>query len=776
MRMSFWRFCLSVSACVVLLAGCAGEQLYREGQELVSQGRLEEGVAKMEAAVVAAPNDGRLKVGLINRRAELANRLVAEGQSEQLAVHFDQAEKLYRRALALDAANERARDSLAGLDRARQHAKMVAEAQEALKRGEVDRALRLADSVLAQNQAHPEMLALKRSVEEQRARDAATPPTLSNLYKRPLTLEFRDANVRMIFEAISRTTGISFIVDKDVRQDAKATIYLRQSSLEDAIDLILQSNNLQKKVLSSSSVMVYPATPEKLKEYQDLVVRSFYLTNADVKVTSQLIKTIIKTKDIFIDEKLNFMVIRDTPEAIRLAERLVALHDLGESEVMLEVEVLEVQRTRLQNLGIQFPDQVGLTVLPPSGATTLLLSGLRGINSNRLQASIGATTLNFHLDTGDVNILANPRIRVKNREKAKILIGDRVPVITTTATATGFVSESVQYVDVGLKLDVEPTVSSKDDVSIKVALEVSSIAKQVTTTSGSLAYQIGTRNAATVLKLRDGETQVLAGLISRQESTTANRIPGIGELPIVGRLFGNTKDDSSKSEIILSITPRLIRSTQRLDAFAEEFYSGTETNLRTRPISLQPMKTVGVDTASAGGPSADGASGAPLVNSGAAPAAAAGDGVAGSVDPDKAPTQVSLAWQASTSQAKVGDTVKIGVQLKSDGNLRSLPFQVGFNPAVVRVAEVGEGGFFRQEGAVTSFSHNIDNAQGRVVVGISRSSQAGAKGEGSLATVSFKIIAGGDPGISILAASPIPSVGPPISPSLPQALDLKIGN
>jgi general secretion pathway protein D len=167
---------------------------------------------------------------------------------------------------------------------------------------------------------------------------------------------------------------------------------------------------------------------------------------------------------------------------------------------------------------------------------------------------------------------------VKNKEKARIHIGDRVPVITTTAAATGgFVSESVSYLDVGLKLEVEPLIYLEDEVGIKVGLEVSNIVKEIRQiATGSLTYQIGTRNAATNLRLRDGETQILAGLISREERRSADRVPGLGELPVVGRLFSNTNETRNRTEVVLLITPRLVRSLTRPDAGSVEFAAGTE--------------------------------------------------------------------------------------------------------------------------------------------------------------------------------------------------------
>src|SRR5205823_11766737 len=252
-----------------------------------------------------------------------------------------------------------------------------------------------------------------------------------------------------------------------------------------------------------------------------------------------MIRTLVKTRDVFIDEKINLLVVKDTPAAIRLAERLIAAQDLAEPEVMLEVEVMEVNRTRLLELGIKFPDTLAISVVGAAGTPgTVTLREWRNLSSDMVQLAFTNPLFLFALKQQDgiSNTLANPRIRVKNKEKARIHIGDRVPVITTTAAASGgFVSESVTYLDVGLKLEVEPLISLDDEVGIKVGLEVSNIVREVRgACSNTLTYQVGTRNAATNLRLRDGETQVLAGLISDDDRRTADRVPGLGELPVLG--------------------------------------------------------------------------------------------------------------------------------------------------------------------------------------------------------------------------------------------------
>jgi general secretion pathway protein D len=423
---------------------------------------------------------------------------------------------------------------------------------------------------------------------------------------KPITLELRDVSLRALFDLLGNTTGVTFVLDRDVRTDQRTSIAVRNAGVEEVVQLAALANQLEYKVLNERTVFIYPSTPQKLREHQELIVKAFYLVNADVKQTANMIRTLVKTRDIFFDEKINLLVLKDTPHAIQLAERLVAAQDLAEPEVMLEVEVLEVSTNKLLEIGVRWPDSLGIGVTGAAGVPGQITgTEARNFNSDlvRLTFTDPLFLLTLRQQDGSASVLANPRIRVKNKEKARIHIGDRVPVITTTAAATGgFVSESVNYLDVGLKLEVEPIVYLEDEVGIKVALEVSNIAREIRTAgSNTLTYQIGTRNAATTLRLRDGETQILAGLISDEDRKTADRVPGLGDLPYLGRLFSSTHDNKIKTEIVLLITPRLVRTLVRPEARATEFAAGTEVSTGSpggvsSPIPFPPQPAAPAQT------------------------------------------------------------------------------------------------------------------------------------------------------------------------------------
>ena len=597
-------FCL-ISALIALgLAGCASTGL-NEGRELIATGQAEAGIARLQAGMSKEPDNVELKAYYHTQRERLSSQLLIRAQQDMDAGRFDAAEATLQKVLAIHPENPRAHSMLNNLATARRHQQSLQAASQALAATHPVEAEQAARLILAQSPGHAGALALLQQIQAMRTADELNPRELGAAYRKPITLEFRDAPLKNVFDMIARQSGINFIFDKDVRLDVKATLFARNTPIADAVDMLLMTGQLSKKVVNANTLLIYPDQPLKQKAYQELLVKSFYLGNADAKTTMAMLRTLIKTKDLYVDERLNLLVMRDTPDAIRLAEKIIAVQDLAEPEVMLDVEVLEIKRGRLLDLGVQYPNQFSLLNIPPATSSTIVdgivtnttpaasvltLESLRHITRGDIAVS-PTPAVNFRKDDSDVNILANPRIRVKNREKAKIHIGDKVPVITSNTTSTGVVSESVSYLDVGLKLDVEPSVLMRDDVQIKVGLEVSNIVREIRSNSGTLTYQIGTRNAGTTLRLKDGETQVLAGLISDEDRSTASRIPGLGDLPLLGRLFSSQRDERSKSEIVLLITPRVLRSDATRQPALTEFRGGTENSIGgrlTAPFGSMP--------------------------------------------------------------------------------------------------------------------------------------------------------------------------------------------
>jgi general secretion pathway protein D len=744
------------------LAGCAARQARDNARTQLEAGQYETAVHGLDQAIRQHPEDPELRSVWIRSRSEAQMRLLAQAAVARTQGQWDESEKHLLRAAALDPDSARVRDLLQSLDIERRQAAALTQAEALLVKGLAASALRVTAEGLKPNPRHAGLTALQRKLELQEREKQLTASRSGLAEARPISLDFRDTPIRTVLDLVSRHSGVNFVFDKDIRQDLRVSVYLRQVRVEEALDLLVSTHQLAKKTLDDRTVLIYPNTPDKQREYQEQVVKVFYLSNGDVKQAAAMLRNALKVRDPFVDERSNMLLLRESPDTIAIAERLVALYDAAEPEVTLELEVLEISSNRLTELGIKFPDTIGLTPLSVSGATGHTVSSLRELNSDRIGVTVPGLLLNLRREVGDFETLANPRVRIKNREKGKVLIGTKVPVVTTTAT-TGFIAENVTYLDVGLKLDVEPTVTADDDVSIKVALEVSTLSNQIKTSNGTLAYQIGTRNASTVLRLRDGETQVLAGLVSREERSSASRVPGLGDVPVLGRLFSSQLDNGSRSELVLAITPRVVRNIRRPDATESELWIGTEAYTRLRPpggrvTSLEP------EAAPAGAP-------------GSAPAAS--DGPAGTSAGDASAQPPAVAAVPSwTLQWKVPGTVKPGEEFtaelvgKTSTPVRGVNLCLAVRPEQATLLKGTEGDWWKSDQSDVNVTQAKDDKAHEWQLGVIRRLAEGVSGEGVLAVLRLKAGLAGRIEWPLLRVDPI--AAGPVVPKVSELPALKV--
>jgi general secretion pathway protein D len=590
----------------VLLAACANPAL-RQAEDLGRTNQWPAALRVLDDALAKEPGDPQLRAAQVRAREQATARLILQIEALRGAGRWDEAQAVLSQLALADARHPRLAALTVDIERGRRHEAQLATGRAALKEGRIERADAVAREILAEAPQHPGARLLASQVAQARPLEASVGELGPN-FQKPVTLEFRDAPLRQVFEALARSSAINFVFDKDVRADARVTVFLRGVTLDEALRVVLSTQQLDRKLLNESSVLIFPNTPAKQREHQELVTRTLYLTNADVKQVQAMVRTIAKVRDIHIDERLNLLIVRDTPEVLRFVEKLIASVDLPEPEVMLEVEVMELATDQVDALGLQWPETInyGLPALNSLGQAVGQVSGQVFLNEYRgFRASIANPALVATLrgTAGNSNLLANPKIRVRNRDKAKVHIGQKLPVFTTTTNFTGStsVAASVSYLDIGLKLDVEPTVQLDNDVVIKIGMEVSNLIRQVTGPGGTTAYEIGTRNTATVLRLADGETQVLAGLINDEDRKSAAGIPGLSRIPLLGRLFGTQTDTRNKTEVVLLITPRVVRNLAVPDASLTRLASGTDASPGAFSSLLRREARVGVSPSSGGG-------------------------------------------------------------------------------------------------------------------------------------------------------------------------------
>ena len=756
-----------------LLGGCAADRLHHEGLSAVDAGDYEHGVAKLSEALKLDPHNLAYRLDLHARTDAAAQQLIAQADTARTAGRREEATATYRRVLVIDPANDRAIRGIAGVAADARHSEMIAAAQTDFLAKDYDGAEGKVRAVLSENPGFAPAVDLRQKIDQARGPVQST-PRLKTKDNRPVTLQFRDASTKMVFEVLSRQTGVNFIFDKDVKADGKTTIFVTDVPIETAIDLVLGQNQLARQVLAQNMVMIYPNTSAKLKDYQDEIVKTFYLSDADPKQVQTLIKTMVNPKAMFIDDRTGVLVIRDTPEVVRMAEKLVESVDLPDSEVMLEVEVLEISKNNELKLGIGYPTSAtyGMTAAGGVGAG-FRVSDYANQGKSTITATPLSVTLNMLKTDGTTNTLASPRIRVRNHEKAKIVIGERVPTISNTtslATTTAFSQSSIQYLEVGLTLEVEPTIHRDGDVAIKLGLEVSTLGDKVESNPGgagnAVAYHVGTRSAATLLQLKDGETQILAGLIQDTDTRSASKIPGLGDLPLLSKLFGTDDHTRKKTEIVLAVTPRVIRAQRRPSTETTEFWYGTETATRSAPLGGFTVEGLGgpssrasgygspatlpaivpnsiiqsavQSVASASAPAPAAAGPAPA-NSAPAPALAlapAPDTAAGVAATARKAAQAavaaapSLTWD-SPAEVKVGDEFDVTLQLDTGGPLTQLRGQLRYDANALELVSASAGS------VLGSVDGHLETPRGVAILDATTTADAPISGSGPLLSLHF---------------------------------------
>ncbi len=712
-------------------AGCSTPQP-PDFQAQLDQGQYKEGLAGYEAAMKAHPGDTERRLQYFRARDQVINRLLALAGAEFGAGQLDAAARAYAEALGIDPKHPRAADGLASVEAARRHQLLAGNARARLAAGDSAGADLMVKAILTENPAHPAARELDRALREQERKKSLAVPVLKSRLQKPVTLEFRDAPLKLVLEALARSAGINFIMDREIRPDLKASIFVRDVRVEDALDLLIRNHQLEKKILTDNTVLVYPNTPQKLREHQELVMRTFHLGNADPKQTLNLLRTMLKVRDVFIDERINLLFLRDTPDVIRAAERLIAAQDKADPEVVLELEILEVSRSKVRDLGISYPSEFA-----GPGAGGARLSEIGDLSRRTIGVDTGYKLKLLRTDS-DTRTLANPRVRVRSREKARVHVGDRVPVISSTivgttnlgSNSTPVTTEQIQYLDVGIKIEAEPTVHADDTVAIHINLDVSSLGRQTVTRAGTTAYEVGTRNATTVLRLRDGETQALMGLIRDDDTQSGAGLPFIGEFPVLDRIFGTKRAERRSSELVLLITPLLVRGVEAADATLAEFWSGTEAAVRTGSPFIEPMAEVALRPAN----EANGSAASANVSAGAAatPVLALGATAAAAV-----PMPLGLSWLAPAS-IRAGEEFRVALQARSSGPVKGASIQLRYDAAQFEVLAVEDGGYFDQVGGRAVFTPRIDPTLGVVFATVGASAAGSAQGDGPLITLRMK--------------------------------------
>lgn len=581
-------------------------------------------VKKLQTESLQAPKDAEALQAYYGQRDKAIESLLQEAKQSIQQGNMEAADQSLKKILELDPNNEQASSIYRELQSSQQRQAQLAKTSELISGGNFDEAERLLNNLNQPGSPDQALVRTKLSGLDKARRQWALNHELDQRYRTErVSLEFQNAPMNSVFYALSTQSGLNFSFAPGVQLNSPTTLFVHDTPVITVLEMLSNSQHLRQKIINPNSIELSgdPAqTPPPVDN--GIQTKAFYLTNTQTKSVQQLLQTLTSIRNVYVDDNLNMIIVKGPPSEIQTAAKLIAMVDLPVPEVMLEVEILEVKRDLLRNLGIEFPNQFSILNVPPTATsvttttgttvttpstTPLTLQSLRNLNAGRI--TINNLMMNLKEHTGDVKLLANPRIRVKDQVQAQIKIGEKVPVFTSNATPTGVVSSSISYLDVGLNLKVKPAVLLNNDVQINIALEVSNILNQVTGNNGAVGYQIGTRNAETTLQLADGQTQILAGLISSEQQKGVDGIPGLADIPVLGRLFSNHQDSNSKTEIMLLITPHILRNLN-VDSGSNSRISTTSTASSLAALNMPPSAPPAL-TANPGTPAVDAAQQAP---------------------------------------------------------------------------------------------------------------------------------------------------------------------
>ena len=540
-----------------LVAGCAAMSAFRQGERAERREDWDRAVVEYVKALASSP--GNTSYGVALARAKL----------RASAVHFERG-KTYARAGQLELASAEYEQTIF-LDSSNQYA-----AIELQKVRETIKKKQMSPSEIEKAKA----AAKKRSL---------APPKLSPKSNLPIVLKFKDQPIGKIYDALSKASGVNFLYDERVDQKQTQTVDIAGVTFEKAMDILMLQNKHFYKIIDESTILIAPDNRQKRQEYEDRVIRTFYLSNGDTKQVNTVLRQLLDARKVAENPTLNSLTIKDSPDVVEVAEKIIDANDKAKAELVIDVELLELNRSKAQELGIDLTSKT-LTLAFEGGNTTVPLNNLDLLKqqANWSLGPIPGFTLDFFKSYTDSKTIAKPQVRVTEGEKAEIHIGDRVPIPSTTFNTSNTIGGNIipvtsfTYQNVGTQITIEPRVHHNREITLKLNVEVSSLAGSIQGTGGVSQPIIGTRQINTVIRLKDGETNLLAGLINETESHSLAGVPGLSDIPFLNRLFGKNSDRSQKTDIVLTITPHIIRVPDITETDLESIWVGTEEQTKLR--------------------------------------------------------------------------------------------------------------------------------------------------------------------------------------------------
>jgi general secretion pathway protein D len=793
----------------LVVAGCGAGRSFGRGESAARSGDWDAAVEYYRRAVQEAPDRSDYKIALERAMINASHQHLNQAQLSEARGELEEALREYRRASDFDPPNR----------------------QLAAKVTEMERRIR--DQYEAQPRNNIAQL-------REQARQAGPAPLIKLNEVLP-EIRFNNTSIRDILNFIANATGVNVTYDRDY-QDRAYTVQLNGVTLEQALNQILSANLLFYKVINQNTIMVIPDTAQKRANYEEQVIRTFFVSHADATELSQMINTIIRVPAMAVQPMIapnktnNSITIRATTAVAAIIEKMIESNDKPRAEIVIDVQILEVNRDRAKTFGIDLSNyQIGTVFSPESDprGTSTGTTGTPTLNTNPAfnlnTVSRGVSTADFYLavpsalvrfletDT-ETKLIAKPQLRGAEGYKIAMNLGDDIPVPSTVFTplATGGANTnpltSFNYRPVGINVEMTPRVTIEGDVILDLLVENSTRSTDVNIAGQNLP-SFGTRKVTAHLRLRDGESNLLAGLLREDDRRSLRGVPGLLRLPLLNKLLASNDNEIKTSDIIMLLTPRIVRTQEITAGDLSPIFIGTQQNLGLNgppplfapppePAPAAPGAPQAAEPAApnpAGAPPAapgisiipPGSSPIPGTTAVAAAPAAAVPGAAPSQGatagaPPPAPSAATITNPnpgIASAGAQIvltppgpefrvgGGPYTVAVSATNASRLSGLSLTITFNPAALRVRAVQEGSFMRAGGAQATFTQMVDAATGRIDIAIIRTADAtGVAGTGLLAAILFDAVGAGAANLAVTGTATAPGGTPasllltPVSP------------
>ena len=770
---------IAVVLLAVLTAGCGASRSFNQGESAARAGDWDTAVEHYRRAVQASPDRPDYVIALERASIAASQRHLDQARIFEARGQLDEALREYRRASEFDPPNR----------------------QVAAKVTEVEHRIR--------DQAEAAQPRSNINQMRENARQSGPPP-LFNLTQVLPSIRFTNASLRDILGSIGMSAGINVTFDNTF-QDRQYSVQMDNSTLEEALSQITASNQLFYKVQSPRIIIVVPDNVQKRAQYEEQVIRTFFVSHADATELAQTLNTVIRVgggqvaPSISPNKTANTIVVRATTAVMAIIERLVDVNDNPRAEILVDVQILEVNKSRTKQFGLDLGDYTIQTVFSPTAdptGTTATAGGgtaststtlnqrpfnvnavSRGINTADFWAAVPSAAVRFLESDAETRLVAKPQLRGAEGQKMTLNLGEEVPVPSTTFTpvAQGGAAfnplTSFTYRPVGVNVEITPRVTYEGDITLELLIENSSLGDGLTVAGQSLP-SFNSRKVQTRLRLRDGESNLLAGLLQEEERRSLRGFPGILRLPVIKQLFSSNDNTIGQTDIVMLLTPRIVRTHELSQQDVNPIFVGTQQNLGLQgppPIIIQEVQVPAPAGAAGPAPSPAGAgqAGAPAVAPAPTPAAPTPAAPA-AANPAATPAPTPGVPGASgggqivisppSAELRVGGgPYTLPISVTGASRLSSMSLTVTYNPAVVRVRTVQEGSFMRSGGVQASFTNRADASAGRVDIAIVRPGDTtGVAGTGLLAALVIDVIAPGPANLQVTGTGGAPG-GAPIS-------------